>query len=457
MDKAKLAAKAMQLAQQMLKEMLVTQDVAKIRAYLASQGASWIGQNKNAFVPDSNAFAKGYQHKYPRPLPESVLKQVQWRQLYIDEQLCIIYCQLDVPAADDSDDPDCSRFTFTLAADGEDVHVLNLHSSRSWKFMQDEEVYPHQYATLFFKQLEAQQEASSLPAFVAANSPNGMKLCKIEQRFPAVYVNKTLCSMAGYGSMTEMLQATHGQLDKMVYSQDIAKVTQAMLSHQNGTPYSINYRLLHKRGTIVWVLERGQYIVDELTGNEFYICAIVPLALEQHDFSYGTLVDSEAISKHKIPIELFMKMALEIISSNHPKTSIDKLLPLACDILQADGMVIYDLHSRADKLLVVNQCIASDHKPIAAIQDFTRAEILELFDGSGCSKCSDTSYLPVRYKHATEATGITAMLSYLIYIKSEPAYIVSAYHLGKQYSWSENEQEILQQLAKIFSFLFRNC
>lgn len=150
-------------------------------------------------------------------------------------------------------------------------------------------------------------------------------------------------------------------------------------------------------------------------------------------------------------------MALGIISSNHPKTSIDKLLPLACDILQADGMVIYDLHSRADKLLVVNQCIASDHKPIAAIQDFTRAEILELFDGSGCSKCSDTSYLPVRYKHATEATGITAMLSYLIYIKSEPAYIVSAYHLGKQYSWSDNEQEILQQLAKIFSFLFRNC
>lgn len=65
MDKAKLAAKAMQLTQQMLQEMLVTQDVAKIRAYLAPQGASWIGQNKNAFVPDSNAFAKGYQHKYP--------------------------------------------------------------------------------------------------------------------------------------------------------------------------------------------------------------------------------------------------------------------------------------------------------------------------------------------------------------------------------------------------------
>lgn len=457
MDKARLAAKAKQLTRQMLREMLITQDIAKIRSYLSPQGASWIGQNKNAFVPDSNAFAKSYQHKYPRPLPEAVLEQTQWRQLYIDEQLCIIYCQLDVPAADDGTEPDCSRFTFTLAADGEDVHVLNLHSSRSWKFMQDEEVYPHQYATLFFKQLEAQQEASSLPAFVAANSPNGMKLCKIEQRFPAVYVNKTLCTLAGYGSMTEMLQATHGQLDKMVYSQDIAKVTQAMLSHQSGTPYSINYRLLHKRGTIVWVLERGQYIVDELTGNEFYICAIVPLALEQHNFSYGTLVDSEAISKHKIPIELFMKMALDIVSSNHPKTSIDKLLQLTSEVLQADGMVIYDLHSRQDKLLVVNQCVTSNHEPVAAIQDFTRAEILELFDSAGCSKCSDASYLPEHYRHAAEAAGITAMLSYLIYIKNEPAYIVSAYHSGRHYSWSDNEQEILQQLAKIFSFLFRNC
>lgn len=457
MDKAMLAVKAMQLAQQMLEEMLVTQDIDNIRAHLAPRGASWIGRSKNAFVPDSTTFVKSYQHKYPRPLPVSVIEQVQWQQLYADEEICIIYCQLDIPASDDDNEPDCSRFTFTFTADDDNVHLLNLHSSLAWKFIQDEEVYPHQYATLFFKQLEAQQETSSLPAFVAANSPNGMKLCKIEQRFPAVYVNKTLCTLAGYSSMTEMLQATHGQLDKMVYSQDIAKVTQAMLSHQSGTPYNINYRLLHKRGTIVWVLERGQYIVDELTGNEFYICAIIPLALEQNDFSYGTLVDSEAITRHKIPIDLFMKMALDIVSSNHPQTSIDKLLQLAREVLQTDGMVIYDLHSRKDKLLLTAQCTAASAKPIAATQDFTRTEILELFDDTGCSKCSDTSYLPEHYRHATEASGITSMLSYLIYIKGEPAYIVAAYYSGRHYSWSENEQEILQQLAKIFIFLFRNC
>lgn len=455
MDKEKLATKAMQLAQEMLQEILVGQNVAKVRSYFGQQGGSWIGLSQNAFVPDSSAFARAYHHKFPRPLPADAFKQAQWQQFYVDEQLCIIYCQLDVPATDGGD-PDCLRSIFTLVAEGDDVRVLNLHCSHAWKLMQDAELFPHQYATLLFEQLEA-QEPGSIAAFVTANAPNGMKVCKIEQHYPAIYVNKTLCSLAGYSSMTEMLQATHGRLDKMVYSQDLAKVTQTMICHQNGTPYSVSYRLLHKRGTIVWVLERGQCVVGEVTGNEFYVCTIVPLELNQNDFSYGTLVDRAEIIRHKIPLELFLKLALDIVSSNHPQNAIDKLLQLTCEVLQCSGMAVYDLHSHEDKLLVAYQYVSAGTNPIPKVQGFTRAEVLSLFDATGCSKSSDTSCLPGHYRHSAKVNDMTTILSYLINIKDVPCYFVSAYHCNRQHTWSDNEQEIMQQLAKMLGFLLSNC
>ncbi len=450
MDRLELITKAVQVARTMLKTILLEQNAAKARSLFASQGGSWIGWNKNAFVPDSSAFAKSYQHQYPCPMPASVLEQAQWQQLYADDEMCIIYCQLVIPAADGGE-PSCARFTFTLTADGDSVRILHLHSSLAWKFMQNEEIYPHQYATLFFHQLERQQAGSSADAFAATNAPNGIKLCKIQQQFPAVYVNKALCAIAGYSSMTEMLQATQGQLKKMIYHRDIPKVTQAMLSHQNGTPYSINYRLLHKKGITIWVLERGQYVVDELTSNEFFVCSIAPLELEQERFSYGALVDYAAISAHKIPIELFIKTALRLTSCTAGSEGVHKLLKMACDVLQASGVLLYDLHSKKDKLLIHAQCVSATGKLMPREQDYTTDEILSIFDQYDCCKCSSTQYLPEHYNHYIKAAGIQSIFSHIVRLNGAPAYIVSAYHTQKQHAWSANEAEIMQHLAKFMS------
>ena len=453
MDKLELISKAMQVAGTMLKTIFIEQDPQKARELFSVHNSSWIGWSKEAFVPSTSTFWQSFKHKYPRPLSATVLEQAKWQPLYADEQLCLIYCQFDIPDAEGSAEADCSRFTFMLAADGDDVRLLHLHSSLAWKFMQNEEVYPHQYATLFFHQLEKQQGTSSAAAFAATNTPNGIKLCKIQQQFPAIYVNKALCTIAGYSSMTEMLQATQGQLKRMIYHKDIPKVTQAMLSHQNGTPYSINYRLLHKKGITVWVLERGQYIVDELTSNEFFICSVTPLELEQERFVYGALIDYNTINEHKIPIELFIKTALQIISTNQSSESIRKLLKMACDVLQADGTLLYDLHSKKDKLLIHAQYTVADGKLMAKEQNYTPEEILSHFDHSDCSKCSSTQYLPEHYRHYIKAADIQSMISQIVRINGEPAYIVSAYHRQKQHAWSANESEIMQQLAKFMSLV----
>ena len=82
----------------------------------------------------------------------------------------------------------------------------------------------------------------------------------MDKDYPAVYLNKALYKLAGYNSMTEMLTATHGEMKNMIYAADLPKLKKVMATHCGSEPYTINYRLLRKDGTAVWVLERTRAV-----------------------------------------------------------------------------------------------------------------------------------------------------------------------------------------------------
>ena len=143
-------------------------------------------------------------------------------------------------------------------------------------------------ATKFLTKLECDR---SMAIDICEHTPNGLIYCQIGEHYPLIYANQSFCEIMGCDDFTDLMQYTEGRIERAVYREGLPRVQQARLSHISTTPYTVTYRLVTKQGTLKWVMERGRYISDQETGEEYFICTIIPLELNNPELSYGNLVD----------------------------------------------------------------------------------------------------------------------------------------------------------------------
>ncbi len=128
------------------------------------------------------------------------------------------------------------------------------------------------------KEKEAQFRTlvGNLPAVV-------YRMAHDQQVWRVQYVSSSSRRLSGYPAEGFMNQS----LDYMtlIYSEDQARVRQAILdSIQEGRPYSIEYRFHHQNGTVLWVSDLGQCILDE-QGRPLFLDGVVfdITARKQHE------------------------------------------------------------------------------------------------------------------------------------------------------------------------------
>ena len=143
------------------------------------------------------------------------------------------------------------------------------------------------------------------------HTPNGLAYCSIAEHYPLIYANQTLCQLLDCKDFTELMEYCKGEMERTVYYGDWDRMQRVLLSHTGNTPYAITYRMVTKQGQLRWVMERGQYIADGDTGEEYFIATIIPLELEQNDFSYGNLIDQGYIENAPISVGLFLQQTLD--------------------------------------------------------------------------------------------------------------------------------------------------
>ena len=452
MKQSEFCKKAQQNAIAVLKAYFVESNMEKALSYFSKDCSSWIGCGENELYLNYPDVFNTFTRRTGEILRHT-MDDTNSCVLFDGGSFCMVLVTATITPAPQTGTyfKETGRFTFAFRSEDGEPKVVQLHSSAPWHKLQVGELYPQEEGSKAFFKLEQQLDSGNLPAFTAANTPNGLKCCLVDKDYPAVYLNKALYKLAGYDSMTEMLTATHGEMKNMVYAADLPKLKKVMATHCGSEPYTINYRLLRKDGTAVWVLERGQFTPTD-GDDDYFICTIAPLMQEQESFNYGTLVNYDDIASAQIPMDLYFKAALDIIEQNDKQTAMEKLMKLCCSMAQISGAFIKDIRRSGEFMPVVAKYfIGSDE--FTSLLKCTPEDIVNRFNSQGLNQCSNTVLLPKVYKDKLDMLDVKAYLSKTIRTGGSDSYVLTFVSLGTPHNWTDSDKDFITQTARLLALL----
>lgn len=452
MKQSEFCKKAQQNAIAVLKAYFVESNMEKALSYFSKDCSSWIGWGENELYLNYPDVFNTFTRRTGEILRHT-MEDTNSCVLFDGGNFCMVLVTATITPAPQTGTyfKVTGRFTFAFRAEDGEPKVVQLHSSAPWHKLQVGELYPQEEGSKAFFKLEQQLDGSNLPAFTAANTPNGLKCCLVDKDYPAVYINKALYKLAGYNSMTEMLTATHGEMKNMVYAADLPKLKKVMATHCGSEPYTINYRLLRKDGTAVWVLERGQFTPTD-GDDDYFICTIAPLMQEQDSFNYGTLVNYDDIASAQIPMDLYFKAALDIIEQNDKQTAMEKLMKLCCSMAQISGAFIKDIRRSGEFMPVVAKYFNGSDE-FTSLLKCTPEDIVNRFNSQGLNQCSNTVLLPKVYKDKLDALDVKAYLSKTIRTGGCDSFVLTFVSLGTPHNWTDSDKDFITQTARLLALL----
>lgn len=93
--------------------------------------------------------------------------------------------------------------------------------------------------------------------------PIGIICCRFEDGMPMCRANKKIYGMMGYSDFNEFRQAIQDKFCNMIYYEDLDRVERELeKSIQNGTEYTVTFRIPRRDGTLFWALAKGRTVED---------------------------------------------------------------------------------------------------------------------------------------------------------------------------------------------------
>ena len=410
---------AIKLAEQALITYFVDGSTEKVLQFFSNTCSSWIGWGKEEIYPTYNDVFNTFIRRVD-DIPQNIIEDMHSQVLFESQDFCIVFVACSIKSQPQTGLllNETARFTFVIRKENDGLKIVHLHFSAAWNELNPGEVYPVAKGSTEFYKNELQMEKP----------------------------NKALYKLAGYKSMTEMLIATGGDIKNMIYAADLPKVKRIMSAHCGEVPYTINYRLLRKDGTAIWVLERGQFTATD-GPDDYFICSIAPLLPDQNEFNYGTLLDYSEIENAQIPMDLYFKTALKIIEQHDEKTAAVKLLKLCCSMAQISGAFIKDI-SRSGEYMPIVAKYFNGSDGFVNILKCTPEDIARRFNSHGLNQCGNTGILPKVYKDKLDELGVKAYLSKTIMCGGKAEYVLTFVSLGMPHSWTESEKDLITQTAR---------
>ena len=383
------------------------------------------------------------------------LSNMQTEVINATESYCVVLFTANVNYHTDGANAyeELERATLVFHKEQGEAKIVYLHSSAANKIHTLGKILPLEHGVEATRLLTKLEYERSMAVDMCDYSPNGLLYCLIGDHYPLIYANQTMCNILGCKDFAELMEYTKGEMECTIYREDLPLVRQALLSHVNGVPYTINYRLVNKQGQYRWITERGRYLVDADTGEEYYICTVIPLELDQEEFTYGNLVDYSYINNAKISVELFLQQTLEYNDFNNRSAVCQKLLQHCCETLQASGGVVTAIKEHSQNLEPIYYYDVNNEPASNVFDFFTWAKLEEFFTEDGFSICSDLHTVPESTIPEIDWHYLRSTMTKIITIEGEPRYLVTAFCRHKMHHWTENEQEILEQTAKLYSLL----
>ncbi len=131
----------------------------------------------------------------------------------------------------------------------------------------------HQKTTVPAKKEETDTELEMLRS-ITARINGFLYRCKNDNQFSAIYLSPSIETLTGYPS-TDFLSGKSRCLADLLEHSDVAHLSEMLENAlRRRVPWTVDYRLMTKSGTSVWVHEVGGGVFDE-AGNLLYVEGLV--------------------------------------------------------------------------------------------------------------------------------------------------------------------------------------
>lgn len=178
------------------------------------------------------------------------------------------------------------------------------------------------------------------------NIPGGVHQCRNDSEYTLLSMSNAFLSMFGY-TREEIRHLFHGRYREMIYPGDRDEVAKSINEQlKKGNDIEIEYRVVKKDGTPIWILDRGRLTEDDFGG--FFCCILIEITDRKREQEELRL----SLERHKV----IMDQTIEIIfewdicqdtlrfSSNWYRkfgyegirTNVSKRIPLSDKIYQED-------------------------------------------------------------------------------------------------------------------------
>lgn len=109
---------------------------------------------------------------------------------------------------------------------------------------------------------------------ISTSLEGGTKICYNDKKFSFAYVGDELLNFLGY-SQEEFMRECNGNMYDLIYEQDVEEAFEMINSwFMSGNYYEVEYRIRKSDGSLAWVMDKGNKIIDE-NGNEVCVGLIV--------------------------------------------------------------------------------------------------------------------------------------------------------------------------------------
>lgn len=135
-----------------------------------------------------------------------------------------------------------------------------LHMSEASTHQEESEFFPLRFVSMEINKLDKTSQ-HELIKILCQTMPGGIIGHYLEEDFPFYVVNDAFLALLGY-TYDEFLEATQGKVARTIYPDDLDAVYNCMTdSFKFGNQYEIEYRVITKNGSILWVYDIGRKII----------------------------------------------------------------------------------------------------------------------------------------------------------------------------------------------------
>ena len=110
---------------------------------------------------------------------------------------------------------------------------------------------------------------------LTSNIPGGVQCCESDEFLTIKYISDGFLSLTGF-TRDEIAINFNDKYIKMIYPKDRDAVL-ATMKKCNEKFFEIQYRLIRKDGTVIWILDKGQLVTTKDAKDEYY-CVLVDIS-----------------------------------------------------------------------------------------------------------------------------------------------------------------------------------